>query len=154
MKIIARTSLFRLQHIRINCYCNYRLFQSIEYGVTLTCGDGEMTVSLVKSSYPTLNASRLHLNDASCRATENTSYITFYTSLDGCGTTRSETESWFTFYNQIKGEIGQIGSAVTRDHDFDMHFNCSYQRKKFLSLTFQPNGILRPPITGIQMSLL
>ncbi|XP_068694613.1 ZP domain-containing protein-like [Montipora foliosa] len=118
-----------------------------EYGVTLTCGDGEMTVSLVKSSYTTLNASRLHLNDASCRATENTSYITFYTSLDGCGTTRSETESWFTFYNQIKGEIGQIGGAVTRDHDFHMHFNCSYQRKEVLSLSFQPKGIVRPPIT-------
>lgn len=108
-----------------------------------------MAVALQKAYYPYLNASRLHLSDPSCRATESATHIFLKTSLDSCWTIRSETETLLTFYNKVEGDSERIGNTITRDHDFDMNFNCSYRRKEFLSLSFTPQGVVRPPLKGM-----
>lgn len=124
----------------------------IDYGVTLNCGDGQITVALRKASYRYLNASRLHLSDPSCRATESETYIFLKTSLDSCWTMRSETGTLLTFYNKVEGDSERIGN-ITRDHNFGMNFNCSYRRKEFLSLSFTPQGVVRPPLKGMSLTL-
>lgn len=104
-----------------------------------------MTVALQKANYLYLNASRPHLSDPSCRATESATHIFLKTSLDSCWTIRLETGTWLTFYNKVKGDSERIGN-ITRDHNFGMNFNCSYRRKEFLSLSFTPQGVVRPPL--------
>ena len=39
------------------------------------------------------------------------------------------------FTNEIQGDI-QVQNSITRDHDFDLQFNCSYSRKKLIGLSF------------------
>ena len=112
-----------------------------------------MTVALRKAYYHYLNASRLHLSDPSCRATESATYIFLTTSLDSCWTKRSETGTLLTFYNKVEGDTERIRNTITRDHDFDMNFNCSYRRKEFLSLSFTPQGVVRPPLKGMSLTL-
>lgn len=116
--------------------------------MTVTCGDGNMMVSLEKQRFPYLNVSQLHLNYHWCRATENPTHLLLNTSLDGCGTTVIETEESLIFSNEIHGDVWQIDGAITRNHDFDLQFNCSYSRKRFLSLSFTPSGIVTPPGEG------
>ena len=111
-----------------------------------------MTVALKKEIYPYLNSSLLHLRSSWCRATESSTHMYLSTDLNDCSTTYVETESSLIFMNEIQGEIGRIESVVTRDHDFDLQFNCSYSRKKFLSLSFTPQGIVVPPGQGIIVS--
>ena len=112
-----------------------------------------MKVALQKASYPYLNASRLHLNDPSCIATESATDIFLETSLDSCGTVRLETGIRLTFYNKVEGDIELIGNAITRHHNFDMNFNCSYRRTELLSLSFVPQGVVKPPIKGMSFTL-
>ena len=111
-----------------------------------------MTVALEKEIYPYLNASLLHLRGSWCRATESATHMYLSTDLNDCSTIYVETESSLIFMNEIQGEIGRIASVVTRDHDFDLQFNCSYSRKKILSLSFTPQGIVVPPGQGIIVS--
>lgn len=116
-----------------------------ENNVTLTCGDGNMTISLEKQKFLYLNASQLHLLGSWCRATESATYLFLHTDLNDCSTTYMETESSLVYSNEVQTDIGQIQSVVTRDHEFNLRFNCSYPRKKFLSLSFTPIGIVLPP---------
>ena len=122
--------------------------------MTVICGDGNMTVALEKARYSYLNASLLHLRDSWCRATESATHLFLSTDLNDCSTTFIETESSIIFMNEIQGDIGRISGVVTRDHDFDLQFNCSYSRKKFLSLSFTPEGIVIPPGQGIIVSYM
>ena len=122
--------------------------------MTVTCDDSNMTVALEKAIYPYLNASLLHLRSSSCGATESATHLYLATELDGCRTSVAETSSSLIFTNEIQADIVQISSAVTRDHDFDLEFNCSYPKEKFLSLSFTPDGIDIPPLQGIMDSQL
>lgn len=124
----------------------------VENNVTLTCGDGNMTISLEKQKFLYLNASQLHLLGSWCRATESATYLFLHTDLNDCSTTYMETESSLVYSNEVQTDIGQIQSVVTRDHEFNLRFNCSYPRKKFLSLSFTPIGIVLPPPQGTNLS--
>lgn len=122
--------------------------------MTITCDDSNMTVALVKATYPYLNASLLHLREPSCRATESATHLYLSTELDSCGTTVAETDSSLIFTNEINADIVKISSVITRDHDFNLTFNCSYPKEKFLSLSFTPEGIVIPLLQGIMDSQL
>ena len=122
--------------------------------MTVTCDESSMSVDLEKEVYPYLNASLLHLRDSSCRATESVTHLSLTTDLDDCLTSVAETSSSLIFTNEIQADIVKISSAVTRDHDFDLEFNCSYPKEKLLSLSFTPKGIDIPPLQGIMDSQL
>ena len=97
-----------------------------------------MTVYLEKQKFPYLNASMLHLRwswRSWCRASETPSHLVLSTSLDDCGTIVTEMDDLIIFTNEIQGDI-QVQNSITRDHDFDLQFNCSYSRKKLLGLSF------------------
>lgn len=97
-----------------------------------------MTVYLEKQNFPYLNASMLHLRWSwlgRCRASETPTHLVLSTSLDDCGTTVTEMDDLIIFTNEIEGDI-QVQNYITRDHDFDLQFNCSYSRKKLLGLSF------------------
>ena len=98
-----------------------------------------MTVYLEKQKFPYLNASMLHLRWSwlsRCRASETPTHLVLSTSLDDCGTTVTEVDDdVIIFTNEIEGDI-QVQNYITRDHDFDLQFNCSYSRKKLLGLSF------------------
>ena len=97
-----------------------------------------MTVYLEKQNFPYLNASMLHLRWSwlgRCRASETPTHLVLSTSLDDCGTTVTEMDDLIIFTNEIEGDI-QVQNYITRDHDFDLQFNCSYSRKKHLGLSF------------------
>lgn len=107
--------------------------------MTVTCGENNMTVYLEKQKFPYLNASMLHLRWSwlsRCRASETPTHLVLSTSLDDCGTTVTEVDDdVIIFTNEIEGDI-QVQNYITRDHDFDLQFNCSYSRKKLLGLSF------------------
>jgi len=122
----------------------------LDNGVTVSCDDGNMTVSLEKQSFPYLNASQLHLRGYwyPCWATESSTHLFLSTALNDCWTTVIETEDSLIFSNEIYGDL-QVYNSITRDHDFELQFNCTYSRKRFLSLSFTPSGIVIPPVEGI-----
>ena len=124
---------------------------------SITCGDYVMVVSFEKNRFPSLDANRLHLLYPSCQATETSTHLLVNTSLNGCGTSFVETEDAITFSNVVQQDAAPLqrsandGSAlITREHDFQLPFECSYSRKKLLSLHFVPMG--RIDILGVGMN--
>ena len=132
-------------------------------GVTVTCGDYFIEVSIEKALYPSLEANRLHFyysSSAGCQATQISTHLYVSTSLQGCGTLLLETGDSLVFSNVVVQDAeplqgsdsgsGDDGSAavITRDHDFDLPFACSYSRKKILSLQFVPEGRVEIPDVG------
>ena len=122
----------------------------LENGVTVSCDDGNLTVSLEKQSLLYLNASQLHLRGYwyPCWATESSTHLFLSTALNDCWTTVIETEDSLIFSNEIYGEV-QVYNSITRDHNFGLQFDCTYSRERFLSLSFTPDGIVMPPGEGI-----
>ena len=53
---------------------------------------------------------------------------------------RLETGIWLTFFIKVKGDNERIGNTITRDHNFNINFNCSYRRTELLGLSFTPQG--------------
>ncbi|KAL9987824.1 hypothetical protein ACROYT_G002192 [Oculina patagonica] len=122
---------------------------------SVTCGDYEMLVSFEKSAFSSLDASRLHLQYPFCPASENFTHIYLTTSLNDCGTTFVETGDTLVFSNKviqdalaIQGSGDDGSTLITREHDFELAFHCSYSRKKLLSLYFVPEGRVDVPGVG------
>lgn len=131
--------------------------------MTVTCGDYVIEVSIEKALHPSLEANRLRLyysSSGGCQATQTSTHLYVSTSLHGCGTLFLETGDSLVFSNVVvqdavplQGSVagsGDDGSAavITRDHDFDLPFECSYSRKKILSLQFVPEGRVEIPDVG------
>ena len=127
--------------------------------MTVTCGDYVITVSIEKALHPSLEANRLRLyysSSGGCQATQTSTHLYVSTSLHGCGTLFLETGDSLVFSNVVVQDAvplqgsGDDGSAamITRDHDFDLPFECSYSRKKILSLQFVPEGKVEMPGVG------
>lgn len=111
-----------------------------------------MKVSFEKSSFPSLNKSRLHLNSSICEATETASHIYLVTYLNDCGTTYVETGEAFVFSNVVLQDAVPLqGAVITREHDYEFPFQCTYSRKKLLSLEFVPEGRKDIPDVGMCM---
>jgi len=86
-----------------------------------------------------LDSSKLHLRDANCKSTKVTDdYIIFRTVLDGCGTTHniSSDGKYLVYYNSITGEMVSptTDALITREHQSEMPFQCSYERRVVLSV--------------------
>lgn len=134
-------------------------------GVIVSCGDYVIEVSIEKTLYPSLEANRLRLyysSSAGCQATQTSTHLYVSTSLHGCGTQFLETGDSFVFSNVIvqdaapfqgsgagSGDDGS-GAVITREHNFDLPFECTYSRKKILSLQFVPEGRLEIEDVGMK----
>ena len=121
-------------------HSNYLNFV-LEPGVSVTCGENNMTVSLEKKLFPFFQVDQLHLRYSSCRATQNSTHLLISTPLNGCGTAVNETQDALIFWNTIQADAVIIDNVITRSHDIRMPFYCSYSRKKLLSLSFAPQWI-------------
>lgn len=95
----------------------------------------------------------MHLSSSGCKATDASSHISIRTSLNDCGTSFVETGDNIIFLNVVYDDADPTGkgSAITREHDFEFPFNCSYSKTKFLSLHFVPEGRLEIPGVGMYM---
>ncbi|XP_073242010.1 ZP domain-containing protein-like [Porites lutea] len=113
----------------------------VEPGATVTCDEDNMTISLKKETFPFFDANNLHLRYSSCRATQNSTHVSISTNLNACGTLVNETEDALIFWNEIRVDAVITGNVITRTHDINLRFHCSYSRKKMLSVQFQTQQV-------------
>ena len=112
-----------------------------EPGVTVTCGEHNMSLSIEKQAFSFVQVEQVHLRYSSCKATENDTHLTISTLLNDCGTSVNETENTLLFWNELRVDAVIIDGVITRSHDIRLPFYCSYSRKKLVSLSFKPLGI-------------
>ena len=84
------------------------------------------------------------------RATQNSTHVSISTNLNACGTQVNETEDALIFWNEIRVDAVIIGNVITRTHDINLRFHCSYSRKKMLSVQFQTQQVF----TGSEGALI
>ena len=51
------------------------------------------------------------------------------------------TEDALIFWNEIQVDAVIVDNVITRTHDINLRFHCSYSRKRILSIQFQPQQI-------------
>lgn len=131
------------------------MFYFISENISISCDEYNMVVSIKKSSFPFLDVNRLHLLYPYCTAWSTSTDIYLYTSLNGCWTYYVETEHSLVFSNVVQQDAEPInGSAfdgsdlITREHDFELPFECNYSRTTLLTLQFAPEGRIDIPRTG------
>ena len=107
-----------------------------EPGVSVTCGEHNMSLSIEKQAFSFVQVEQVHLRYSSCKATENDTHLTISTLLNDCGTSVNETEDALLFWNELR-----VDGVITRSHDIRLPFYCSYSTKKLVSLSFKPLGI-------------
>ncbi|CAH1241469.1 CUZD1 [Branchiostoma lanceolatum] len=103
-------------------------------GMTVTCNSDVIQVVILKS-VANLNEQNTHLIDPTCPATINATHIVFETPLDGCGTTRQETENYIIYSNAVEERVNIGGSEITFG-SFDFH--CAISREILVSGVFRP----------------
>ncbi|XP_044165773.1 uncharacterized protein LOC114963338 isoform X8 [Acropora millepora] len=113
----------------------------VEPGVSVTCGEHNMSLSIEKQAFSFVQVEQVHLRYSSCKATENDTHLTISTLLNDCGTSVNETEDALVFWNELRVDAVIIDGVITRSHDIRLPFYCSYSRKKLVSLSFKPLGI-------------
>ncbi|KAL9987825.1 hypothetical protein ACROYT_G002193 [Oculina patagonica] len=123
-------------------------FTCVEPGVSVNCGDSNMTVALEIKSFPFFEVDQLHLRYSSCRATKNDTHLLISTPLNNCGTLVNETQDALIFWNEIRADAVVIDFVITRTHDIKIPFYCSYSRKKLLSLSFTPQPLYFDALPG------
>ena len=84
------------------------------------------------------------------RATQNSTHVSISTNLNACGTLVNETEDALIFWNEIRVDAVITGNVITRTHDINLRFHCSYSRKKMLSVQFQTQQVF----TGSEGALI
>ena len=76
-----------------------------------------------------------------CRATENSTHLIMSTPLNGCGTQVNETQDDLMFWNEIQVDAVVIDYVITRTHDINVLFYCSYSRRDRITLSFTPGNV-------------
>ncbi|XP_074622654.1 uncharacterized protein LOC141880949 [Acropora palmata] len=112
-----------------------------EAGVDVTCGEANMNVSLDKKTFPYFTVNNLRLRYYSCRASENSTHLLIGTPLNWCGTQVNETQDSLIFWNEIQVDAVVIDFVVTRTHKVNLKFYCTYPRRKYLSISFEPQQV-------------
>lgn len=120
---------------------------SEEPGVTVTCGAHQMGIAFEKRVFSSLEARNMSLDAPACYASDNPQFISISTALNGCGTKLQETDDTIVFSNVVHQDAELVNGQITREHDFEFPFNCSYSKTKFLSLHFVPEG--RVDVRGV-----
>ena len=136
------------------------MFYFISENISISCNVYNMAVSFKKSSFPSLDVNRLHLIYPHCTAWSTTTHIYLSTSLNGCSTSYVETEDSLVFSNVVQQDAQPINSSafdgsdlITREHDFELPFECNYSRTTLLTLPFAPEGRTLPKVGGWYLSL-
>jgi len=124
-----------------NLTSSVRTSSTSEPGVTVSCGEHNMALSIEKQSFSFVRVEQVHLRYSSCKATENGTHVIISTLLNDCGTSVNETEHALLFWNEVQVDAVIIDGVITRSHDIRLPLYCSYSRKKLVSLSFNPRGI-------------
>nr|XP_014354167.1 PREDICTED: deleted in malignant brain tumors 1 protein-like [Latimeria chalumnae] len=101
----------------------------------IVCTDTTMTLSVLKSSIEGQHENRLRLNDPSCSISLNGTHIIASVSLNSCGTQIKETQNSTIFENQITS-FDHHHKMITRKHEFQIPFSCSFPKKSNISASF------------------
>ncbi|XP_035691781.1 uncharacterized protein LOC118426467 [Branchiostoma floridae] len=116
--------------------------------VTVTCTSYHMQVDLSRVQLPQLEARRMRLIDPSCRATSNTTHVTLWTYLDGCGTSRTETDDSIVYINTIVEDLDLVqaptGGNPAQQCGLQVKFTCRMARTGTVATTGAFNAITEP----------
>ncbi|XP_066300761.1 ZP domain-containing protein-like [Branchiostoma lanceolatum] len=106
-------------------------------GMTVTCNSDVIQVVILRDVAPHLDEQTTHLIDPTCLATVNATHLVFETPLDGCGTTRQETENYIIYSNSIEQRVNVVdGSEISFTGNLDFH--CAISREILVSAEFDP----------------
>ena len=117
--------------------------------MAVTCGAHQMEITFEKRIFSALDAGNMSLDAPACSASDSLQFISISTALNGCGTKLQETEDTIVFSNVVHQDAELVDGKITREHDFEFPFNCSYSKTKFLSLNFVPEGRVDVPGVGM-----
>ncbi|KAJ8391370.1 hypothetical protein AAFF_G00090000 [Aldrovandia affinis] len=93
-------------------------------GTVLECGDKEMNFILPITSLHDLPLTDLHLNDASCPISHNTTHVMALISLTGCGTKIVHSGSELVYTNTLQS--ARSPSPISRLPMLLLHLACSF----------------------------
>ncbi|XP_064169282.1 ZP domain-containing protein-like isoform X1 [Anguilla rostrata] len=107
---------------------------------TVICDENTMTVEVEKASIIGLHEDHLRLNDASCTPISNATHVIAAMSLSSCGTILEEDVDNLIFKNEITS-YDKLGDVITRKHQVEIEFSCTYPKKGNVSLEFRAHKI-------------
>lgn len=112
-------------------------------GLTVTCTQEYMVVTLDLNKQKGLNLDQISLQDKNCKiADSNETHVTFKTALDKCGTKHNTTKEHIVYYNNILSETktgNNSSPIISRDFQATFPFQCSFPRRSIVSVTsFSP----------------
>ena len=98
-----------------------------------------MRIDLDRRYYNVSRYSSISLRDPSCTATFSSAYITLGSIPSLCGVEKEETGSKIIYKNKVIMSINQQSGIVSRDHDEEINFKCTYSRDGVASgVSFEP----------------
>ncbi|XP_031553298.1 ZP domain-containing protein-like isoform X3 [Actinia tenebrosa] len=107
----------------------------------VTCQENHMEIELDKNTYSYLNSSAFHLRDSSCHGQVTQRSIILSTPLNSCMTISKQTDDTVTYQNEVRAEWTiktNPNDTVTRHDALVLPFNCTYKRRKYVSVSFKP----------------
>ncbi|XP_061078249.1 uncharacterized protein LOC133111714 [Conger conger] len=111
------------------------------YGnANVVCNETTMTVEVEKASIIGLHEDHLRLIDPSCTPISNGTHVIAAVSLSSCGTELEEDADNLIFKNEIMS-FDNIGDVITRKHQVEIGFSCTYPKKGRVSLEFRAHKI-------------
>ncbi|CAH1233664.1 UMOD [Branchiostoma lanceolatum] len=143
--ISAHTDIVGLMGVRDQLH---RRLDALETNVSLdvTCNPGSISVKMEKSSLTSFgisSAGDLHLQQATCPASDDGNYYIFnIPSLSACGTKKEQVGDHIVFTNTIRSRIPQ-GVVVWRGKLLAVNVTCRYPVDLSVSLT----GGINPVVT-------
>ena len=108
-------------------------------GADVKCHTNEMSITLPKSLLVSIDRENLQLLDPTCTATENSTHFALTTTLIGCGTSSSQTESSLVYSNRVR-HVPPVTAVITRAPEVQISFSCHYSKYGFVSTGALSNG--------------
>ncbi|XP_032413204.1 CUB and zona pellucida-like domain-containing protein 1 [Xiphophorus hellerii] len=106
----------------------------------VTCNETTMTIEMAKTYTIKRNEDNLHLNsftDSSCdlKRLSNETHVVVIMELGACGTYVQEDEDRIYFQNEITS--ADPNKIISRQHNVEIAFSCSYPKRTNLTLGFR-----------------
>ncbi|KAJ8252202.1 hypothetical protein COCON_G00215140 [Conger conger] len=109
--------------------------------VNVVCNETTMTVEVEKASIIGLHEDHLRLIDPSCTPISNGTHVIAAVSLSSCGTELEEDAENLIFKNEIMS-FDNISDVITRKHQVEIEFSCTYPKKGRVSLEFRAHKLI------------
>lgn len=96
-----------------------------------------MTIFIPKAMLSAFSQEDLHLQNASCGASESITHFILVTKLTDCGTTFKQTGNIMRYSNVVLDRVFQ-NPLIVRPHQLRIPFRCGYFRKKDVTINPKP----------------